>query len=357
MKMYRKLLIILTLIVLFMFVTIMLLYHNYICPVSNNNSLKEVEIKKGMNSREIGLLLDENNLIKDDKFFLLYLKINNVNDLKAGTYKLSEDMSLKEIVKSLREGSNYNPDEITITFKEGINFREIARVIEKSTNNKYDDILKTLEDKDYLNSLIEDYWFITEEILDKEIYYPLEGYLYPDTYNFKNKDVTIHEIFKKLLDQMSIVLEPYKEELEASDKSVHEILTLASIAEREVDNPLDRGKVVSSLLNRIVIKMALGSDITTRYAIKLDDTRPLYKSEYNSTSPYNTRNVNNIGLPPSPICMISKSSIEASIKPEETDYIYFISNIETKETFFYTLKESSKFEAKKRELQSVNGGY
>ena len=179
MKNYRKLLIILCLVLIFIFVTIFLVYQSFLSPVSRleNQPLEEIVIEPGMTSREIGVLLDTNDLIKSDKFFLLYLKINNINDLKAGSYKLSGDMSLKEIIKVIQEGNDFNEEEITITFKEGINFRDIARVISENTNNTYDDVLNTLNDQEYLNSLIEDYWFITDEILNSNIYYPLEGYI------------------------------------------------------------------------------------------------------------------------------------------------------------------------------------
>lgn len=355
MKNTRKIIIILALVVLFLIVTIFLLYRSNLSPVSRDDTLKKVTIESGLTSQKIGTLLEDNNLIKSDDFFLLYLKINHVNDLKAGTYKLSENMSLKEIVKILRDGNNYNEDSITITFKEGINFRDIARVIDSNTKNTYDDVLNTLLDKDYLNSLISDYWFITEDILDKDIYYPLEGYLFPDTYEFKNDEVSVHEIFKKLLDQMNIVLTPYKEEIEDSEFSIHELLTLASIAEKEVNNKNDRANVISVFMNRLDKNMSLGSDVTTRYGLKLDDMRALTKSEYNSNNAYNTRNVNMIGLPASPISTISKDSIIASLSNKETDYLYFISNIETDETFFF--EKSSDFEKKKNELSKVNNGY
>lgn len=355
MKNYRKLLIILCLVLIFIFVTIFLVYQSFLSPVSSSETEKEIVIESGTTSREIGSLLDSENLIKSDEFFLLYLKINNINDLKAGTYKLSESMSLKEIIKVIQDGNNFNEEEITITFKEGINFRDIARVISENTNNTYDDVLNTLNDKEYLSSLIEDYWFITDEILDSNIYYPLEGYLYPDTYKFKNKDVTVHEIFKKLLDQMDFILSNYKTEIETSDFSVHELLTLASIAEKEVNKQSDRNKVISVFLNRLEIKMPLGSDVTTRYGLKLDDMRALTKSEYASSNPYNTRNSEMTSIPASPIATISKSSIEASIKPADTNYLFFISNIETDETFFF--EKSKDFENKKKELQSVNNGY
>ena len=181
MKKYRKLLIIICLILLFIFVTLCILYAFYLSPVNKSSDQIEVKIASGMSSQEIGELLKEKDLIKSDKFFVLYLKINGINDLKAGTYNLSSNMPLKEIVQNIREGNSYNDSTITITFKEGINFREIARVIADNTNNSYDDVLNQLKDEDYLKSLIEDYWFLTDDILNSDIYYPLEGYLFPDT--------------------------------------------------------------------------------------------------------------------------------------------------------------------------------
>ena len=155
---------------------------------------------------------------------------------------------------------------------------------------------------------------------------------------------------------MGSVLEPFKEDIEKNEFSIHELLTLASIAELEVNLDKDRKDVVKVFMNRLDKKMSLGSDITTRYSIKLDDTRPLYKSEYNKVNAYNTRSSSMAGkLPAGPIGMISKESLEASVYPSEIDALYFISNIKTNETFFY--KKYSDFEKKKNELAKVNGGY
>ncbi len=355
MKKFRKVFLIIALVVLCLVVTLILLYRSFISPVSTSNKESEVVIENGMSSSEIGNLLKSKNLIKDAKFFRIYLKINSVTDLKAGTYLLRPNMPLKEIVKIIHEGNNFSNSEIQITFKEGINFRELATVIANNTNNSYDDVMNTLKDLDYLNSLIEDYWFVTDDIKNNEIYYPLEGYLFPDTYKFRSKSVTVHEIFKTLLDQMEIVLEPYKELIETNKLNVHEILTLASMAEKEVNNANDRAKVVSVFNNRIKNNMSLGSDVTARYGIKLDEKRALTKSELNDNNPYNTRLTTKKGLPVGPISTVSKASIEASIRPDNTNYLYFISNIKTDETFFF--EKSSDFEKKKAELSSVNSGY
>lgn len=354
----RKLISLAIAILFFVVGTLMLLYVNYIGAVSKESKDIIVEIKQGNTSKEIGNILYEKGLIKNNQFFVFYLKFNHINDLKAGTFKLSPSMTLKEIVESIQNGKVYTDDTIRITFKEGINFREFARVVEKNTNNTYDDVMKVLEDKEYINSLISDYWFITDDILNDKIYYSLEGYLFPDTYEFKNKNVTVYEIIKKLLDQMDNVLSPYKVKIESDTFSVHELLTLASIAEKEVTNNQDedsRKKVVSVFVNRLKKGISLGSDITTRYGIKLDEARPLTKSEYNTVNAYNTRNTKMLGLPASPICMVSKSSIEASIDRIDTNYMYFIANVNTKETFFF--ETSKEFETKKSELSKVNGGY
>ena len=155
---------------------------------------------------------------------------------------------------------------------------------------------------------------------------------------------------------MDKVLSNYKDDITKSKYSVHELLTIASIAEKEVNNAKDRKKVVSVFLNRLNKKMSLGSDVTTRYSIKLDTMRALTKKEYATVNAYNTRSQTMAGkLPASAIAMVSKSSIEASLYPEETEYLYFISNIKTDETFFF--KYSSDFEKKKQELANVNNGY
>ena len=354
----RKLVLLMVLLLVFVVVSIIGLYSYYVRPVSEDTSSKIVNIENGMTSREIGSLLEKNKIIKSDFFFLIYLRVNGISDLKAGSYQFNSAMPLKEVVSILKGGKIYTDETIRITFREGINFREFARVVEKNTNNTYEEVLNVLNDKEYLSSLIEDYWFINEDILNSEIYYPLEGYLFPDTYEFKNKEVTVYQIIKKLLDQMNLVLTPYSNQIDADTYNVHQLLTLASIAEKEVSNKSnseDRKKVVSVFVNRLNKRMSLGSDITARYGIKLDDTRPLTKSEYADNNPYNTRNVNNVGFIPSPICMVSKDSIEASINRIETNYLYFISNINTKETFFF--ETSKDFEAKKSELSKVNGGY
>lgn len=357
----RKLRDVMLCIVILSFVAVVLgcfVYNYKIGPVSNNKDLKEIVIPSGSSTRDIARLLKENNLIRSENFFLFYVKLFDVNNLRASTYLLSEDMGVKRIIDTLQKGNSYNPDSIKITFKEGINMRELAEVISSNTNHSKEDVMSLLENSEYIDTLIDTYWFLTDDIKDSDIYYALEGYLFPSTYEFKNKNVEVEEIFKVMLDEMEEVLSPYKEEIEATGYSIHEVLTLASMVEKEASREIDRGNVASVFYNRLDKKMSLGSDVTTRYALKIDNPKQQLSTEqYQTKNPYNTRYTGgsmNGRLPIGPICTISKSSIEASIRPAKTDYLYFIANVQTKETFFY--QNSRDFEAKKQELSSVNGG-
>lgn len=335
-------------------------FYNYmLTPVSNSNEIVELEIPSNTSTTGIAKILKEKKLIRNEKIFVLYTKIFKVNNMKAGYYDFEKNMGVKKLVEALQTGSKKNPYEIEITFQEGINMREVATIISNNTNNSYDDVIAKTTDSAYLDSLINTYWFITADVKNRELYYGLEGYLFPDTYRFQNKDVSIETIFKKMLDEMNSVLEPYKEDIEKSNLSIHQILSLASMVEKEAARDVDRSKVASVFINRMNRGMSLGSDVTTRYACKVDNKKQaLTVAQYRTVSPYNTRLTDgsmNGKLPVGPICAISKESIEAAIYPEVTNYIYFIANIQTLETFFYD--NSNDFEKKKSELKSVNGGF
>ena len=175
--------------------------------VSNDNTLKEVTIKAG-SINSIANTLKEKNLIKNIAIFKVYTRLTNKTNLKAGTYNFSEDMGVKKIVSLLEEGKT---NENNITFKEAINVRGIAKLISKKTNNSYDSIITIMNDNNYIDELISKYWFLTNDIKNKNIYYPLEGYLFPDTYFFSSEDVEVSLIFKSMLDQMEVVLNKYQD--------------------------------------------------------------------------------------------------------------------------------------------------
>ena len=324
----KKVSITILILVVLLIIGAVLTYKSLIGPISDNREEKEIVIPLGSSADEIATTLKENNLIKNEIIFKLYVKLNNISDFQAGTYYLKECMNLKEITEMLQTGIMFDPNEISITYIEGKNIKWLANTIEERTNNSAESVYELLENEEYIDGLIAKYWFITEDVKNEDIYYALEGYLFPDTYAIADKDVTVEEIFEKMLDQMGNVLNEYKEKIESSKYSVHEILTLASIIELESVNETDRKDVASVFYNRLNQNMSLGSDVTTYYAIGVDmGERDLYQREIDEYNPYNTRGPNMEGtLPVGPIASVSKSSIEAAIEPNTTTYLFFVAD-------------------------------
>lgn len=310
------------------------IYFNGISSVSNKSVQVTFKVEQGDTFSSITNSLKKNNLIKSELFYKIYVKIFNPNKLQAGTYTLNKNMGVKEIIKNLNSGTISSDNYVNITFKEGINMKRIIALIIDNTNIKEDDIYSLLKDENYLNELINKYWFIDDNIKDKNIYYSLEGYLFPDTYEL-SKTGTIKDIFKVMLDNMSKKLEPYKNDIQNSKYSIHELLTLASIVELEAANSDDRYGVAGVFYNRLNGGWSLGSDVTTYYGAKIDvSERDLYQSEINEYNAYNTRNVKMAGkLPIGPICIPSLESIKAVINPTKHNYYYFIAD-KNKKTYF-----------------------
>jgi len=304
-------------------------YFSSISPVNKKNEQEiEVTIPLGSASSDIAGILKENDIIKSKLAFKIYVKLNKVSDFQAGTYYLKQSMNLKEITEMLKTGIMHDPNQLNITYIEGKNVRWLAKEIARVTNNTEEDVFNLLEDEEYINSLIEKYWFITNEVKNEDIYYPLEGYLFPDTYALENKDTEVKVIFEKMLDRMEDILNEYKQEIENNEYTVKEILTIASIIETEGLNDEGRSDVSSVIYNRLDRGMAIQSDVTTYYAVQVDmGERDLYQKELDAYNPYNTRGPNMGGkLPIGPISSVSKNSIEAALNPSNTEYIFFVAD-------------------------------
>ncbi len=329
------------------------IYYQYnISPVdSSSNANIEVVIPEGMSTNNIAKTLKDKGLIKSELFFKAYLRLNNVGSLKASTYLLTKSMNLEEIVNALVTGTA-NKDVIRLTFKEGETIVDYANLIAESTNITSEEFISTTKDPTLLNTLINDYWFLTDEILNEDIYYPLEGYLFPDTYEFNKDNLTSEEIIRTLLDEEGEKLAPYREEL--MDTNIHSIITLASITELEGVKDEDRKLIISVFNNRLAQGMNLGSDVTTYYAFNEEMDSDLTSEMFNTYNPYNTRSSEMAGrLPVGPICNPSVSSIEAALNPETSDYLYFVAD---KNRNVYFTKSASEHEAKVQELKE-NGDW
>lgn len=318
--------------ILFIFVVIfsvvgVCLYTSNIKAVSKESKEVEFEVKENQTYSTLGSELEKQGLIKSNFFYKIYIKLNSPKNLQKGVYVLNKNMDLKEIIEIFEDGSNSSDNYINITFKEGLNIRKIANVISEKTDNSYDDVINVMSDKEYINSLINEYWFLTNDILNENIYYPLEGYLFPETYQI-GKDYKVKDILKVMLNQTDKVLKPYKETIEKSSYSVHQIMTMSSIVELEAGNANDRAGVSGVFYNRLRNGWTLGSDVTTYYGSKIDDFKIslTYKELNDCSNKYNTRCASFAGLPVGPICNPGSESIIASINPSSHNYYYFVAD-------------------------------
>lgn len=329
------------------------IYVNLLKPVDKKDStLVTFEIPYKTTSNEVLASLETKGLIKSSFVAKIYMKMHSITNIQAGTYKLSKDMDLKSILNKFTTGKVLD-DEITVTFVEGKRLSYYVNLIAKNFSYTESEINDVLNDKEFLTELITKYWFITDKILDKDIYYPLEGYIFPDTYNFK-KDASIKEIILTLIAGLNSKLEPYKDAILNSGYTPHEILTLASIVELEGVDDSSRSKVASVFYNRLKAGWTLGSDVTTYYAVKKDFKSELTLDEYNKCNPYNTRSSCVKGLPVGPICASGLESLKATINPETTDYYYFVAD-KNKNTYY--AKTDSEFNAIIADLKNKNLWY
>lgn len=305
--------------------------------VNNDKTVIQFEVKKGSNYNSIVSSLKDKKLIKSEFFYKLYIKIHKPVNLQEGVYELSSNMSVSTLVKTL--SGNAKQKYKNVTFKEGLTFIDVMEEIEKVTNYSVEDGKNILKDKSFINELIGEYWFLTDDIKNSEIYYSLEGYLFPDTYQITD-GMTLKQIIKMMLDETNKKLKPYKNNI----NNVHKMLTMASIVEKESSNSNDRAGVAGVFYNRLDNGMSLGSDVTTYYGIQIKlNERDLTYQDLNTLNGYNTRNSAMAGkLPVGPICMPGIESIKAAINPKKHDYLFFVADKNGKTYFTKTISEHNK---------------
>ena len=323
--------------------------YGYLLSGSKDNESVTIHVDEGGTYSSIASTLKEKGLIKSEMAYKIYIKLNTPGNLEFGDYVLKKSYSVDELVSTLEKGSVDLRKTKTVTFVEGKNMRYIISKITENFNISEKEITGKLSSSEYLDSLINDYWFLTEDIKNKDIYYSLEGYLFPDTYEFY-ESADVDDIFRSMLNNMDKKLEKYKEEVQKSKYSIHEMMTLASIIELEAGASTDRKGVAGVFYNRLNKGWSLGSDVTTYYAEKIDNwSRDLKQSELSSCNNYNTRSSCMAGkLPVSPICNPGISSIEAAIEPTNHNYYYFVADKNGK-TYF--TKTDAEHVSKVRELK------
>lgn len=346
MKTYRNIARALVIILTFLIVCICTYYNYMLGPVSTKDGVKNITIASGSSVSAVAKILKENNLIKDVNVFKLYVKINK-NEIFPCKYELSSSMNVEEILEIMgsEEARQCNASSIKITIPEGKHIEDIALIIANNTNNTESDLLEYWNSDSFVNEVIDKYWFVTDSVLNKDIRYSLEGYFFPDTYEFKDENVSPSLIAYTMLNKMDEVLSKYRSDIDKSKYSVHDIITLASIVEYEAILDSDRPIIAGVFYNRLNDGMLLQSCATVGYAInewKLSYT--FY--DLQTDSKYNTYKYK--GLPVGPGNSPSEASIKASLYPDDNDYYYFLANVcdeTSKKTYFS--KTLSEHNAKK----------
>lgn len=310
----------------------------------SSKKVVEVSIPIGSSVSAIGNILEKNGIIKDAKVFRYYIKFKNESDLMAGDYKLSPSMTLNDIIGNLKTGKVVQEVVFKLTIPEGKQIEQIATIIAEKTKLSKKSILKKLDDRTFIEQQMKKYpSILTEEILQKNINHPLEGYLFPATYSFYKENPSIEEIVDMMLSKTSEILLPLQDELENKQMTPHRLLTLASLIEEEATAKTDREYISSVFYNRMDIGMPLQTDPTVLYALGQHKERVLYK-DLEVESPYNT--YIHTGLPPSPIANAGSMSISAALNPADTDYLYFLATSTGEVIYSKTLDEHNRQKAK-----------
>jgi UPF0755 protein len=303
----------------------------------DDDTIKKVKIPIGSSVNGISTLLEEQGIIKDARVFKYYIKFRNESGFQAGEYKLSPSMPIEDIVTSIKTGKLMKEAAMKITIPEGKQLIQIADIIAVKTGEDPKKVFKKLNDKKFVNSMQKKFpRLLTSEIENEKVLYPLEGYLFPATYDFYEEKPTLESIVIEMLKKTEETLQAYEGQMDKNDYSVHEMLTFASLVEEEATAQVDRGKIASVFYNRIEEDMPLQTDPTVLYAKGSHKSRVYYK-DLEVKSPYNT--YKNKGLPPGPIANAGTTSIDAVLKPEKTDYLYFLATPEGEVLYSKTLDD------------------
>ncbi|GGB49519.1 endolytic transglycosylase MltG [Fictibacillus barbaricus] len=317
---------------------------------SNNKEKITVEIPIGSSSATIGNELENKGVINNGDFFRLYTRVKGEGNFQAGVYELSPSMNLNEIIAALKEGKMFKKPELTFTIPEGYNVPQIAGIISKATGYEEAVIIKKMADKTYLKQLKEKYSILPDDILKEGLYYPLEGFLFPATYDFEVKKPELTEIIEKMVEQSSAVLKKHEVEIENSGYSLFELITLSSLIEEESQRDEDRKKIAGVFFNRLSQGMKLDSDPTVKYARKDFNVQVLY-DHLEVDSPYNTYRYK--GIPIGPITSPGEKAIEAALKPVKMEELFFYARPNGEVIYTKTLSEHNAVYKKYRDEWKV----
>lgn len=322
-------------------------------PVSTTSNIQTFEVKQGESSEQIIANLKEANLVRSSFFTKVKKITNRTTRFYVGTYHLNQNWTTAEILAHMSKMDNVNDSNtVSLRFVEGSWAKDIAAVVESETNVKAQDLLKLWNDPKYVKKLINTYDHLPDAILkNDDAIVLLEGFLYPDTYDFY-RETTAEAITEKIMSNGEQKYSEIKNRVKEQDLSLYEVVTLASIVEYEASKPKDMALVAGVFINRLNIDMKLQSSVTVCYSLyEFDDWTECESSKNNQfDSPYNT--YVHKGLPPGPILNPSLKGIEAVLDYTPSDYLFFIADVYGDGTVYY----SKDYEQHKKYIEKYLGG-
>ena len=317
---------------------------------ANSKQYVTVQIPEGANLQQIGDTLENSGLVKHGFIFSLYAKYKDYNDLKSGYYNLQKSMSTDDIIKELQKGGTPKAQEVALanlTIPEGYTLDQIAQTVGQLQGDfkeplTADAFLAKVQDETFISQLVAKYPTLLESLPTKEsgVRYRLEGYLFPATYAIK-ESTTIESLIDEMVAAMDKNLSAHYTAIKEKNLTVNELLTIASLVEKEGLKTDDRKLIAGVFYNRLNLGMPLQSNIAILYAegklgqnISLADDAAI---DTTINSPYNV--YTNLGLMPGPVDSPSLDAIEASINQTKSDYLYFVANVQDGKVYFATTRE------------------
>ncbi len=316
----------------------------------NSKKYVTVQIPEGANVQEIGSTLEHSGVIKHGVIFAFYAKYKNYSDLKAGYYNLQKSMSTEDIIKELQKGGTAEPQEPSLadlTIPEGYTIEQIAQAVGQLKGEfkeplTADAFLAKVQDDNFISQEVAKYPNLLESLPTKEsgARYRLEGYLFPATYSIK-ESTTIESLIDEMLAAMDKTLTPHYSTIKSKNLTVNELLTIASLVEKEGAKTEDRKLIAGVFYNRLNLGMPLQSNIAILYAqgklgqnISLADDAGIDTS---INSPYNV--YTKTGLMPGPVDSPSQDAIEASINQTKSENLYFVANVTDGKVYYAANQE------------------
>ena len=307
--------------------------------------LVSFEIEQGASVKEVSKALEKEGIIRNSKLFNFYLKFKNVSGFKSGLYHVSKSMTLDEIIAELSgAGKDKDQNATKVLIREGEQLTDIAKEVEKSTKYSAEDFMAKVQDEDFLRYLVQKFpKLLTQSYNGYQVKYVLEGYLYPATYDM-NDSKTLQMLITEMVAKTDEVMSKYYDKILESDYTLQETMALASLIEKEGTKLEDRKKISSVFHNRIKENMKLQTDVSVQYALG-EHKESLSLTDLEVDSPYNL--YLNYGVGPGPYNSPSEDAIVAALEPANTDYLYFLADIHTKEIYYAkTYEEHLELKAK-----------